>query len=75
MSHDLRKYTRQTYFRLILGGLFLLFVVGGGLIYLIYGPSAAVSSVICLAGGMVPIFIIVFFLWLMEWIVKRANRE
>jgi hypothetical protein len=75
MSHDVRRYMRDTQVRLILGGLFLLFVVGDGLIYLIYGPAAAISGLLCLGGGLVPVLIIIGFLGLMDWIVKRANRE
>ena len=43
MSRDLRKYGRQTNIRLVAGALLLLFVIGDGLIYLIYG-SGAVSA-------------------------------
>lgn len=72
---DLRRYARQTNIRLIAGGLLLLFVVGDGLIYLIYGPSAAVSGLICLGVGLVPLVLIVLALAIIDWIVKRANSE
>ncbi len=72
---DLRRYARTTNFRLIVGGLILLFVVGDGLIYLIYGPTAAVSGLLCLGIGMIPLALIFLSLWIMEWIVKRANSK
>ncbi|HTX78196.1 MAG TPA: hypothetical protein VMC62_00940 [Longilinea sp.] len=72
MSIDLRKYARSTTFRLILGGLGLLFVVGVTLIYLFYGGSAAVSSLLCIGAGLVPVLLIIFVLWLIEWIAKHA---
>lgn len=72
---DLRKYASQTNIRLIVGGLLLLFIVGGGLIYLFYGPGAALTGVLCLLVGLVPIVLIVLFLWLLDWIVKRANPD
>lgn len=72
---DLRAYSRQTTFRLIAGGLILLFVVGIGLIYFIYGPSAAISGMICLGIGLVPIFLIIIALAIIEWIAKRADRN
>ena len=75
MSLDLRKYARQTQVRLIVGGLLLLFIVGDGLIYLIYGPAAAVTGLLCLAGGLVPVVIIIIILWIMDLVVQRANRE
>jgi len=53
----------------------LLFVVGSGLIYFIYGPQSAVSSIICLAAGMVPVALIVLILWGLDWIVKHADRD
>ena len=75
MSRDLRDYARQTNVRLIVGGIFLLFLVGDGLIYLIYGPSAALSGFICLGAGLFPVVLIIISLALIDWIVKRANRD
>jgi hypothetical protein len=75
MIRDLRKYARQTNVRLASGALFLLFVVGDGLIYLIYGAGPALMGLLCLAGGMVPIVLVVAVLLLMEWIAKRANPD
>ena len=51
MSRDLRQYARQTNFRLIVGFILLLFIVGDGLIYLFYGQGAALMGLICLLGG------------------------
>lgn len=75
MSRDLRKYARQTNLRLGIGMGVLLLVVGIGLIYLIWGPGAAVSGVICLLGALVPISLIFLALWVLDWIQKRANRD
>jgi hypothetical protein len=72
---DLRGYARQTQVRLIAGGLLLLFLVGDGLIYIIYGPGAAVFGLMCLFAVLIPIALIVLILGGFEWIVKRANRE
>jgi len=74
MSRDLRRYARQTNFRLILGGLVILYLVGGSLIYVIYGPQAALLGVLCLTAGLAPIGLVIFFLWLMEWVVKRSGQ-
>lgn len=75
MSHDLRKYARQTTFRLIVGGILILFIVGDGLIYLIYGSGAAATGLLCFGGGMMILLIILLVFWLMDWIVKRANED
>ena len=72
---DLRKYAQQTSVRLIVGALILLFLVGDGLIYLIYGPGAALTGALCLGAGLAPIILITLFLELMEWIVRHARRE
>ncbi len=74
-NRDLRKYMRDTNARLIIGGVLLLFLVGDGLILWIYGPGAAVMGLLCIGLGMAPILIIMLILWIMEWIVKRANPD
>ena len=71
MSKDLRKYTKQTETRLILGFLVLVFLVGDGLIFYFYGKGAGVAGLICLASVMVPVLLVVFFLWIAERVVKR----
>jgi hypothetical protein len=75
VTRDLRRYARQTSFRLILGGLVLIFLVGDGLVYWVYGPGAAFMGLVCLAAGLTPILLIVMFLGIVDWITKRANRE
>jgi len=75
MSRDLRAYARQTNVRLAAGAFVLLFVVGLGLIYLIYGPGAAMMGFICMLAGLLPIVLILLFFFLTDWIVKRANRD
>jgi hypothetical protein len=75
MSRDLRKYMKGTNVRLIAGALFALFIVGDGLIWLIYGFGAAVMGLLCMIGAFVPIGLILLLLNLSDWIVKRANRD
>ncbi len=75
MSRDLRKYGRQTNVRLIAGALILLFIIGDGLIYLIYGSGAALMGILCLLGGMIPVVLTVLVLFLLDWIRKRADRD
>jgi len=75
MSRDLRKYMQDTNVRLIAGALLLLFIVGDGLIWLIYGAGAAVMGLLCILAGLVPVALILLLLGLSDWIVKRANRD
>lgn len=75
VKRDLRAYARQTNVRLALGAFILLFGVGLGLIYFIYGRGAALAGLLCLLGGLVPITLILFALYGMDWIVKRARPK
>lgn len=72
---DLRKYAQQTNTRLIAGALLVLFIIGDGLIYVFYGPGSAIVGLLCLGAGLLPIGLILLFFWLLDWVVKRANRE
>jgi len=75
VTRDLRKYTQDTNVRLISGGLILLFVVGLGLIWWVYGFGAAVFGFMCMLGALVPIGLILLLLNLSDWILKRAGRD
>lgn len=75
MSRDLRKYMKDTNVRLIVGAILLLFIVGDGLIWLIYGFGAAMMGLLCILAALVPIGLILLLLALSDWIVKRANRD
>ena len=72
---DLRKYAQDTNIRLVAGAFLLLFIVGDGLIYFIYGKGAALMGLLCLLAGIAPVLIIALIMLLLNWIVKRANRE
>ena len=75
MSRDLRKYARQTNVHLIIGGFILVFVVGLGLIYLFYGQGAALTGLLCLVVGLIPLLLIWLMFFILEIITKRAKRE
>jgi TM2 domain-containing membrane protein YozV len=75
MKRDLRTYARQTNIRLVIGALLILLIVGDGLIYVIYGRSAALMGLLCIGAGLIPVFLILLIFSIMDWIIKRANRE
>ncbi len=75
MSRDLRKYASETNIRLIIGGLFLVFVVGIGLIYVFYGQGAALSGLLCLIVGFIPLILIWLMFFILDIITKRAKKE
>jgi len=75
MSRGLRKYAQNTNMRLLVGFILILIFVGGSLIYMIYGLQGAFFGLMCLLAGLAPLILIALILWIMEWIVKRANEE
>lgn len=75
MSRNLREYASQTTFRLVAGSIVLLFVVGLGAIWIIYGPYAAMMGFLCLLGAFIPIGLIAVSIFGLDWIVKRADRD
>jgi hypothetical protein len=75
MTRDLRKYAKQTNVRLFIGALVVLFIIGDGLIYLIYGGGAALMGILCLLAGMIPVVLTILVLLLFEWIQKRADHD
>jgi len=70
---DLREYAKQTNVRLALGAFILLFVIGVGLIWIIYGAGAAGMALTCLLAAFVPVILILFVFLAIEWILKRAR--
>jgi hypothetical protein len=75
LKRDLREFARQTNVRLLAGAFFLLFGVGVLLIFLIYGGGAAAAALACLLIGLIPIGLILAWLFGMDWILKRARPK
>jgi hypothetical protein len=73
MSRDLRRYARQTNFRLIVGFTILLFFIGIGLIYLFYGQGAALMGLLCLVGVTVPLGLILIALWIIDRVARHSR--
>lgn len=72
---DLSKYASQTNTRLILGALLVLLVVGVGLVWAIYGIGAAITGLLCIGAGLLPVLIIIGVLWMMDYIVRKNRPE
>ncbi|MFC2029724.1 hypothetical protein ACFLWA_03240 [Chloroflexota bacterium] len=45
------RHHRQTQIRLAIGGLLIMLIVGGGLVWLFYGSTTAITAVLCLLAG------------------------
>ncbi len=72
---DLREFARSTDRRLLVGGLILLFGVGGLLIYLFYGVGGAALGVACLLVGLTPVGGILIALWILEALSRRIDGD
>lgn len=68
---DLREYTKKTETRLIAGFLLLVFLIGDGLIFLFYGKEAGLLGFVCILSALLPVLIVVLFLWIADQFVKR----
>ena len=74
MPTDLRKYSKQTTFRLVAGGLIIVFVIAAGSAYFLYGSGAAVSAALCFLAGITP-FVLEYFLLLVFDLIVELNRK
>lgn len=72
---DLRDYAKQTNIRLAFGAFILLFVIGVGLIWVIYGEGAAGMALTCLLAALFPIILILFIFLGIEWILRHARPK
>ena len=67
-----RELHRQTQRNLLIGGLVILFLVGGGLVWLLYGAEQALTAVLCMGGGLA-----VFggLYWLVSKLLKFLSKS
>jgi TM2 domain-containing membrane protein YozV len=75
MTRDLRRYARQTNARLFVGFLVILFFLGDGLIYWLYGREAAIFGLLCLMAGLFPMGFIWGLLAFLGWLARKANQD
>jgi hypothetical protein len=75
LSRDLRKYSKETNVRLLWGAFILLFIVGVGLIWLIYGQGAGGMALVCLLAALAPIVLILGVFLAIDWILRRARPK
>ncbi len=66
----MRELHRRTERNLTIGGLVILFVIGGGLIWLLYGVEQAIMAELCM-GGLLVLFGGLY--WLILRILKAIN--
>ncbi|MBC7250005.1 MAG: hypothetical protein H5T62_06940 [Anaerolineae bacterium] len=68
---DYRRLRKQTERRLLFAALFLLVVVGGGLIGLIFGPGEMLAALPCLLSGAGLILVLFLLLVIIERWAER----
>jgi hypothetical protein len=69
---NMRELHRRTDRNLIIGGLVILFAVGGGLIWLLYGVEQALTAELCM-GGLLALFGGAY--WLILKIMKAFSNS
>ena len=72
---DLRRYAQSTTRRLLLGGLLLVFLVGDGLVWVVYGEAAGRAALLCSGLGLGPLLLIFAALEVVSWVARRARRD
>lgn len=70
-SFDPRRHRAQTERRLIIAGLLILFVIGGGLIYIFYGSNAWLSGMLCMGAGV----LLLLLLWGILTLLDALSRD
>ena len=71
---DLRKHRRRTERNMVVGGFVILFVIGGALVWVLYGAGAAVLSWVCLAQAS-KVSTAEYGIWKNEMELERLQRE
>jgi hypothetical protein len=78
-SSNSRKHRERTDRNALLAFFALLFIVGGGLIAILYGGSAAAIGIGCMAAGAVLAGVVVLVMlgiqWLSDWLERREMGE
>jgi len=73
VSRNLREHRRITDRRLLIGFFLLVFLVGDGLIYMLYGREAAIFGLLCLSAALVPVVLIVGIMWALQKISEKTR--
>jgi fucose permease len=71
---DYRQMRRRTDRNLIVGGFLIMFVVGGGLIALLWGVEAMLQSWLCIGGGALLLFVFVIVFRMLDIISKSEDE-
>ena len=73
MNRDLREHSKQTKLQLIVIFIIILFVVGLGLIWLLYGIRSALLGLLCLIGTIIPVGLISVLIIGLDKLLKKQD--
>lgn len=73
MGRDLREFRRRLDLRLLLAFILLLFLVGDGLIWVLYGGQAAIIGALCMGAGTFLLGLLWAMMSLLEWISNKDD--
>lgn len=59
----MKRFMRGTEIQLVVGFFVLLYVVGGGLIWIFYGQPAAILGMLCMTGGLLFFLLLYGIVW------------
>jgi hypothetical protein len=68
---DPRRFVRTTEGQLVIGFFLILYVVGGALIWLYYGPGGAIAGWLCITGGLIFFLLLYGLVSLVGWWADR----
>lgn len=73
-ERDLRSYARGTQLRLVIGAVILL-IAGDGLIWWLFGWTAASSALLCTGFGLMLALLMAAWMWFLGWFARRAKGD
>ena len=71
----MRRHRERTDRNLLLGFFALLFIVGGGLIWLLYGAGAAAFGVACMVVGALLASLVLLLMFSLQWLNDWLDRR
>jgi energy-converting hydrogenase Eha subunit E len=74
MAKNPSNYNSQTRSRLVIWFVVLLFTLGLGLIWLVYGKSAALIGFFCLLGMVIPVGLVALVMFGLNKVNKKINK-
>lgn len=72
---DLRRHRDITDRNVLIGFFAVLFIVGGGLIWLIYGGPAMAVGLVCMAGGAMLTGLVLLIMLGLQWVSNWLERD